>query len=379
MPNYEYYTMSDFALDDHFIRWCLNPTEEDDIFWKTWMGEDPTRNDVIKQARKLVTDIHFVQKSQNFATISHDIWKNIEFDIEQNKKTERENSKVGIARIFSLRKISIAAACIAFLLISIQFFDYISDESTNRSSISTWVAIENNTLHIKKITFPDSSFVSLEPYSSIKYEKPFKDNQRTVVLNGEAFFDVARDVKRPFIVYANQTITKVLGTSFKISAFEGQKSVKVDVITGKVAVYGRVNNGTSNKVKQIILETDVRTQIPQPNKKLEVTPNQSVIFNEDEQEMIKTISDIPKILEDKKHDYQFEFNDEPVIKVFSELERIYGIAFQFDSKKLANCTIKTKLDDEPLMQKVAIICAALNLQYTEKDAVILINGGYCQK
>ncbi len=379
MPNYEDYTMSDFALDDHFIRWCLNPTEGDDLFWKTWMADDPIKIDVVKQARKLVTDIHYVQKSQNFATISNDIWKNIEFDIKQNKKTERENSKVRIARILPLRKIYIAVACVAFLAIGIQVIDYYSNKITGSSHDSTWITIENNTLHTKKISFSDSSFVNLEPYSSIKYEKPFNDRQRTVVLNGEAFFDVSRDVKRPFIVYANQTITKVLGTSFKISAFEGQKLVKVDVISGKVAVYGRVNNGTTKKVRQIVLETDVRTVIPQPNKKLEVTPNQSVIFNEDDQEMIKTISDVPKILENRKFDYQFEFNDEPVIKVFSELERIYGITFQFDSKTLMNCTIKTKLDDEPLMQKVAIICAALNLQYVEENAVIQINGGNCQK
>ena len=71
-------------------------------------------------------------------------------------------------------------------------------------------------------------------------------------MKGKAFFDIARDTSQPFVVYANETITKVLGTSFTIKAFEGEKDVEVSVKTGKVAVYANV----SSLPKKIIKEKD---------------------------------------------------------------------------------------------------------------------------
>ncbi len=92
----------------------------------------------------------------------------------------------------------------------------------------------------------DGSQVWLAAGSTLKYPADFHDKGRSVELSGEAFFDVARDESRPFTIRTGAMETRVLGTSFKITAFEGHEH-EVSVATGKVSV--------SRKGKELALLT----------------------------------------------------------------------------------------------------------------------------
>ena len=230
----------------------------------------------------------------------------------------------------------------------------------------------------KNIKLNDSSTVVLEPFSSLKYPTFFSKDQRVVILKGEAFFDIQRDTMRPFLVYANETITKVLGTSFNINAYEGEETVEVEVISGKVAVYANVNAEEKlEKKKQILLETNEKILIPKPNKKLELTPNQKVVFNRSEKDMVKTLAAVPQVLSTLEKLPQIQFDNESVVNVFKALEQAYGIEFIYQEEALKNCPINTKLKEESLFETLNIICAALGLEFTEKNATIYITGEGC--
>jgi hypothetical protein len=82
------------------------------------------------------------------------------------------------------------------------------------------------------ITLPDGSRVFLNSESSISYPEFFSKDKREISLTGEAFFDVTRDENRPCIIHSGNVVTKVLGTSFNIQAFDG-KDILVTVATGK--------------------------------------------------------------------------------------------------------------------------------------------------
>ncbi|TJZ60698.1 DUF4974 domain-containing protein [Sphingobacterium olei] len=71
-----------------------------------------------------------------------------------------------------------------------------------------------------KMTLPDGSHVSINSKSQLRFPVAFDDNERVVYLEGEAYFDVAKDSQRPFKVVANDTEIKVLGTKFNVQAFE---------------------------------------------------------------------------------------------------------------------------------------------------------------
>ena len=87
---------------------------------------------------------------------------------------------------------------------------------------------------------PDESTVELAANSRIAYANNFDSaGTRDVYLSGEAFFKVTKNPCRPFRVFANEIVTKVLGTSFSVRSFEKDTVIQVTVRTGKVSVYSQ--------------------------------------------------------------------------------------------------------------------------------------------
>ena len=90
----------------------------------------------------------------------------------------------------------------------------------------------------EEINMPDGSKVSLNTGSKLAYPAEFKGLKRTVKLEGEAFFEVARNEEKAFIVIiADEVSTEVLGTSFHLKEDTGRRRVFLNVLTGKVAFY----------------------------------------------------------------------------------------------------------------------------------------------
>ncbi len=95
-----------------------------------------------------------------------------------------------------------------------------------------------------KVKLADGSLVTIGRKGRIRYPAGFEGNTRNVYLEGEAFFEVAKDVNKPFTVFSGDVRTQVLGTSFKVSALP-KSAVEVAVVTGKVRVSyysGKIEN-----------------------------------------------------------------------------------------------------------------------------------------
>ena len=92
---------------------------------------------------------------------------------------------------------------------------------------------ETEVAEIRDVTLPDGSIVTLGAASGLEVQ--FTSNERRIVLSeGEAFFDVAKDPGRPFIVVADTTLVRVLGTKFDICL--GGTAVDVAVLEGRVEI-----------------------------------------------------------------------------------------------------------------------------------------------
>lgn len=101
----------------------------------------------------------------------------------------------------------------------------------------------------RKVTLPDASQLVLNKGAKVIYNRNYGLSNREVILEGEAFFEVARNEKLPFKVYAEGSTIEVLGTSFNIKP-TGQQ-LTVSVVSGKVAFYE-----TDKKTKRVELEKD---------------------------------------------------------------------------------------------------------------------------
>ncbi len=94
----------------------------------------------------------------------------------------------------------------------------------------------------RTILLPDGTSVTLNHYSSLSYPKQFKSDNREVELSGEAYFEVSKNKKHPFIVQTETIDVQVLGTHFNVDAYPDNPDVKTTLLTGSVAVSNKNNS-----------------------------------------------------------------------------------------------------------------------------------------
>lgn len=96
--------------------------------------------------------------------------------------------------------------------------------------------IVNNGREARKIEMKDGSQIWLNRNTSITYDEQYNDRIRVIKLQGEAFFAVAKNPEKPFIVQAGTVQTSVLGTAFNVRAYPNQDIIEVALVEGKVKV-----------------------------------------------------------------------------------------------------------------------------------------------
>lgn len=192
-----------------------------------------------------------------------------------------------------------------------------------------------------KILLPDSSVVYLGSGSTLSFPSKFAANVRAINLKGEAFFEVTKNPKRPFIIHTGNVVTRVLGTSFKVDAFLNQP-VSVLVSTGKVRVDREVN-----KVLHPIAV---------------LLPGQSVVWNEKtgQRELANTpVSDILAWKTGK-----LIFRKTKLADIAAILERTYNVAININREAIAQRQIRVNLTtDIPLSKLIKILSVAGNFNY----------------
>ncbi len=94
-----------------------------------------------------------------------------------------------------------------------------------------------------QLTLPDGSKVWLNASSSIHYPTAFLEKERRVTITGEAYFEIAKNVNKPFIVKIyNGAEVKVLGTHFNIKAYTDEEEIKTTLLEGSINIYNGLNN-----------------------------------------------------------------------------------------------------------------------------------------
>mgnify|MGYP000856628534 FL=1 len=186
-------------------------------------SNDPVNKDIIEEAAFSVwRESQFLEKTE-----------------ESLKKEYREEAyallkKIGKKKRKSLKPLLAAAGSIA-AAIAVIFSLFRLYEDVSRQDIY-YECIETTYGERKDITLPDGSMVILNSCSRLRYPTKFTQQTREVRLQGEAFFDVAKDPDRQFVVSAGQFCVKVLGTAFNIKSYDMDEITSVKVDRGKVQI-----------------------------------------------------------------------------------------------------------------------------------------------
>ena len=147
------------------------------------------------------------------------------------------------------------------------------------------------------LTLPDGSLVTLNSQSSLSYAEGFKGTERTVFLDGEALFDVAKDKEKCFVVKIDTVSVCVYGTKFNVQAYDSNENVEVSLLEGNV------------KVKAM-------------ERQAELQPGEQAVFNRNTFEMKKAKVDVNAFASWKSG--RIYFKDKPFSEITSLLERKFG-------------------------------------------------------
>lgn len=357
------FTAVDFAKNIEFLKWIKYPEENPEIKkgWENWLIQHPSKKEDVDEARELIYAV-LEQKYIPGDAKQREVWHRINETLDQDSGIVESSSRTlwqpWMSRAASL--ILITAAAIA----GWKIYMWPAQESTAEIVHTEDLLVqENKTSVARTITFEDGTSVILQPNSAIKYPRAFKSDLREVYLTGEGFFEVKRDPARPFIVHANELVTRVLGTSFSVRNFN-QENVLVRVKTGKVSVFKEQDHLAHRK--EDTLEGVV------------LTANQQVVYARDQMKLTKSLVENPAVLVPlAKHD--FEFTDTPIKDVFRIIEDAYGVDIVYDEEALATCYLNASLSDVPLYDKLKLICQGINATYEMMDSHIIIYGKGCRE
>lgn len=129
-----------------------------------------------------------------------------------------------------------ASAAILIMAAAFLFRDGVRPRQRQAETARHWKVLSNTGSHMQKATLPDSTTVWLTAGSNLFYDHHESNPQRSVRLEGQAFFDVAHNTERPFVVQTGSLAVTVLGTTFNIEAYPAEENIRVSLVSGKVSV-----------------------------------------------------------------------------------------------------------------------------------------------
>lgn len=156
------------------------------------------------------------------------------------------------------------------------------------------------------LVLPDNSKVWLNSNSSLTYAAAFTGAKREVELKGEAYFEIAKDAKHPFVVKSGRSAVQVLGTHFNVSAYPDESLSEVTLCEGSV----KITVGS-----QFAL----------------LKPGQQASFNRHDDMIALKVVDVEEAI-DWKNGY-FQFDNAGIEKVMNKIKRWYNIDIAFEGVK----------------------------------------------
>ena len=239
-------------------------------------------------------------------------------------------------------RILAAAAAVILLCLSVGTV-YLYMQPTSLQTVSTMAETRN-------VILPDGSSVLLNRHSSLSYPKRFKSDNREVQLTGEAYFEVSKDQKHPFIVQTEHINVQVLGTHFNVDAYPDNPDVKTTLLTGSVAVSNK-----NNSVRMVL------------------KPNEAAIYNKVEQKLTR------KVLENAGDEIswrhgEFIFDDLPLQEIARELSNAFHVKIKITDEDIKDFRIRAHFTEgESLDQMLDLLQPAGNFSYSKTNDTILIH------
>lgn len=260
-----------------------------------------------------------------------------------------------------------AAACVLSIGISWLVFIYRSDLKTEKPLTASLNTVTTKPSSKVKQELPDGTQVWLNGNSQLTYSTvDFGKAKREVVLTGEAFFDVVKNEKVPFIIHAINVNITVKGTAFNVKAYPKQKNVETSLIRGLIEI----------------------TTKQDPERRIILKPNEKIIIPEVENE--KTNSDanssqslysIARLQKDKNQaiaetvwmQSRLEFDNESFESIAPKMDSWFSVSIHFRDSAIASRRFSAAIEKESLQQTLEALKLSYPFNYQIKGSEIWIS------
>jgi ferric-dicitrate binding protein FerR (iron transport regulator) len=202
-----------------------------------------------------------------------------------------------------------------------------------------------------EVLLADGSKIFLNRDSKITYPKAFGRNSRKVSLEGEAFFDIAPDASKPFIIDAGKATVRVLGTSFNVMTDNGHNEVEVLVATGKVLVT------STDGAQSVTLDPEYIGKVSTEGSSQALNTNANYL---------------------SWHTDMLVYDGERLEVVFEDLRRTYNIAITAGDPAINNYRLTSPFERQPHDTIIKLICTTFNLRSVGEEGTYTLYPGQAQ-
>lgn len=295
-----------------------------------------------EQNRKEFLEMHDIWASSALINKKFNAEKAMEVFIENMKKLDDSQRKHKKLKRF-IQLASGVAATIA-LLFYINYADRLRDSVESRDNYTHVVKAQQSK---ERIVLPDGSVVWIDKGSVLSYSDRFNKQTRGVKIEGKAFFDVAKDKNRPFIVDLGEDKIKVYGTSFNVRNLMKESDVEIVLLTGRVGLE------LSGIKKNIMLK-----------------PNERVVYSK-----VSKDSHIEKVDASKFNIWtqdKLTFDNNTLSNVIPCLEIWYDVTIDCPEDLANNTRVSFTILNETKEQMLKVLALVAPVDYTVKDNHIFI-------
>lgn len=242
-----------------------------------------------------------------------------------------------------LRRVSVAAACMAGVIILSTLFSYLREVPAVPQQPTQIVTLEANSGMRSRFNLPDGTLVYLNSGSKLTYPVPFDPDQRKVTLVGEGYFEVSHHSDWPFIagVADDRLQVKVLGTEFNLYAFSEEPNISVTLVSGSVEV---VAKGPDSKTYTGILS-------PSEKANYDISTGQIGIDKVNTQ------------YETGWTEGKLMFRNTPIRDVLKRLSYFYNVKFDIQNDAINNYRFTGTFDNKQLFQVLDYLQISSDIRY----------------
>ncbi len=270
----------------------------------------------------------------------------------------------------------LAAACLLGITAVLVFRLY--SKSNNNQALVWMEKITVNGVR-SHLVLADGTKIILNAGSRLEYPRSFNGGIREVRLNGEAFFDVAKDAQHPFIIHTDKMNIKVLGTSFNVKCYGEDAYAETTLVTGAVEITlnGRSEDRITLKPKEKLIVHNKKTDDStsrlyssgrQPdslqNRQFYTLTAAEVLLDKHNRDSV--------MLETSWLNNQLVFRHEPFTSLARELERRYGVNIYFRNEKIKAYVFSGFFQRESLMEALTELQLSEHFQFRIQGADVYI-------